>query len=90
MFVLPETTPPQDLDRCELCGMVIGDYKWDKKTMKTKYKYPICIKCEGQIHYVDMGCFENIIMYQRCKLHFDACSDPMLKCDCDEKDPKCI
>ena len=78
MFILPDTTPPQDLDRCELCGMVIGDYKWDKRTMKVKYHYPICVHYNGHFYAVDMGCYESIQIYIR-ELHFDAYKDRMLK-----------
>ena len=78
MFILPDTTPPQDLDRCELCGMVIGDYKWDKRTMKVKYHYPICVHYNGHFYAVDMGCYENIQMYPR-NFKFDADKDELLK-----------
>lgn len=79
MFVLPKTSPPKNLDRCDLCGMVIGDYKWDKKIMRPKYYYPICISYKSGFYAIDMGCYENLLMYPRKKLKFDAISDRFLK-----------
>ena len=70
--------PPKNLDRCAICGIVIGDYKWGRKTMKVTYKYPIAYPHEGRLVPIDMGCYELLERYPEYKPKFDAHLDPML------------
>ena len=71
----------EDPIRCEVCGVIIGNYFVGKRKVRTTYQLPICINCydscgkKGQ-HIVDWGCFETLRDNPQYRPKFDALDDP--------------
>ena len=55
-----KVTLSKELTKCELCGVVIGNYYKGKKYVSVTYQYPICVKYNGHLYAVDMRCFDNL------------------------------
>lgn len=74
------TEPPklENIDRCAICGIIIGDYRQNNKLIKVKYKYPIAIRHNKELKYIDVGCYLEMILYPSYHPKFDADKDKAL------------
>ena len=48
------------VERCSLCGIIIGDYRVGKYFITTLYKYPFFVRYLNKYYTVDEDCKEWI------------------------------